>query len=147
MGIGLQRPFAHAPARASVARIHWFNAHNKFDNSTLAVQTGIWTAPVFNCVERSAQLFGYFFFGGFTVSTTAVDGRRCASFTGMNNPVFASRPIFVPLGIDLVELATVQNKSLAPSLAMKQNLVLGFHLYHCQTFSPRRVRLDKGPLH
>lgn len=65
------------------------------------------STPFFPQMSRRRTLLGPgaspdylpFFFGGvLIVSTTVVLGRRSASFTGMNSPVFASRPIFrVPM--------------------------------------------------
>lgn len=49
--------------------------------------------PAGNYFNRQASFTAYFFFGTLIVSTVVVLGRRFASFTGMNSPVLASRPI------------------------------------------------------
>ena len=47
------------------------------------------------------------------VSTTVVEGRRCASLTGINSPVLASRPIFL-VPIDTSGSEKERNQPLTP---------------------------------
>jgi hypothetical protein len=88
------------------------------------------------------------FFGGFLiVSITVVVGRRSASFTGMNSPVFASRPIF------RVAIATplLCRRAEIDPLCILLQLLRRLRQSQCSSKMqsaqpPVEVRPDKGPL-
>ena len=61
------------------------------------------------------------FFGVLIVSITVVLGRRCASFTGMNSPILASRPIFFEPMWASADGSTGRMQSLALGRVDRQN--------------------------